>query len=157
EWIRPSGHRGRHAARQGWGASVRGPGQGRLPPRLCRTGRRDPRPSRDPARLTNRKGERPGEPAARRASLSPGNAPVRRGSDRCRYVIDHNRASGGGMTGGIDHMTVSGRMKGRTMKLLRKVQGVQYELFDMSALDEMAPMVAEAFNRDEPMTVAQDV
>src|SRR5262245_40427935 len=42
-------------------------------------------------------------------------------------------------------------------KLLRKVQGVQYELFDMSALDEMAPMVAEAFNRYEPMTVAQDV
>lgn len=40
-------------------------------------------------------------------------------------------------------------------KLLRKVQGVQYELFDMCALDEMAPMVAEAFNRYEPMAVAQ--
>jgi len=42
-------------------------------------------------------------------------------------------------------------------KLLRKVQGVQYQLFDMYALDEMAPMVAEAFNRYEPMTVAQAV
>src|SRR5262249_27298877 len=48
-------------------------------------------------------------------------------------------------------------MKGRTMKLLHKVQGVQYELFDMYALDEMAPMVAEAFNRYEPMTVAQGI
>src|SRR5262249_51422356 len=48
-------------------------------------------------------------------------------------------------------------MKGRTMTLLRKGRGVQYELFDMHALDEMAPMVAEAFNRHEPMTVAQDV
>jgi len=43
------------------------------------------------------------------------------------------------------------------MKLLRKVQGVQYELFDMYALDEMALTVAEAFNRYEPMTVAQAV
>jgi hypothetical protein len=48
-------------------------------------------------------------------------------------------------------------MKGRTMKLFGEVQGVQYELFDMDALDEMAPMVAEAFNRYEPMTVAQGV
>src|SRR5262245_22628975 len=48
-------------------------------------------------------------------------------------------------------------MKRRTMKLLRKVQGVQYELFNMHALDEMARMVAEAFKRYEPMTAAQDV
>src|SRR5262245_23030485 len=48
-------------------------------------------------------------------------------------------------------------MKGRTMKLFSKVQGVQYELFDMDALDEMAPMVAKAFKRSEPMAVAQDV
>src|SRR5215470_1823830 len=48
-------------------------------------------------------------------------------------------------------------MKGRTMKLLHEVQGVQYELFDMGALDKMALVVAEAFNRAEPMTVARDV
>ena len=43
------------------------------------------------------------------------------------------------------------------MEPLREVQGVQYELFDMYALDEMALMVAEAFNRYEPMTVTQDI
>jgi hypothetical protein len=43
------------------------------------------------------------------------------------------------------------------MKLLRKAWGVQYELFDMYALDGMASMVAEPFNRYEPMTVDQDV
>src|SRR5258708_7561398 len=48
-------------------------------------------------------------------------------------------------------------MKGRMMEPLREVQGVQYELFDMYALDEMALMVAEAFNRYEPMAVAQDI
>src|SRR5262245_48666969 len=48
-------------------------------------------------------------------------------------------------------------MKGRTKKLLREMPGVQYELFDTDALDEMALVVAEAFRRDEPMTVARDV
>jgi hypothetical protein len=48
-------------------------------------------------------------------------------------------------------------MKGRMMELLHEVQGVQYELFDMYALDEMALMVAEAFNRYEPMAVVQDI
>jgi len=43
------------------------------------------------------------------------------------------------------------------MKLLREMQGVRYELFEMDALDEMALVVAEAFRRDEPMTVARDV
>ena len=43
------------------------------------------------------------------------------------------------------------------MEPLREVQGVRYELFDMSALDEMAHMVAEAFSRYEPMAVAQDI
>ena len=43
------------------------------------------------------------------------------------------------------------------MKLLSKVQGVQYELFEIYALGEMAPMIAEAFNRYEPMTVARNV
>src|SRR5262249_34725496 len=49
------------------------------------------------------------------------------------------------------------RLKGRRMELLREVQGVQYELFDMYALDEVALMVAEAFNRYEPMAVVQDI
>jgi hypothetical protein len=43
------------------------------------------------------------------------------------------------------------------MKPLREVQGVRYELFDMSALGETAHMVAEAFNRYEPMSVAQGI
>jgi hypothetical protein len=43
------------------------------------------------------------------------------------------------------------------MKPLREVQGVRYELFDISALDEMAHMVAEAFCRYEPMAVAQHI
>jgi GNAT superfamily N-acetyltransferase len=43
------------------------------------------------------------------------------------------------------------------MEPLREVQGVQYELFDMHVIDEMALMVAEAFNRYEPMTVTQDI
>ena len=43
------------------------------------------------------------------------------------------------------------------MESLREVQGVQYELFDMRALDEMALMVAKAFGRYEPMAIAQDI
>src|SRR5262245_14145436 len=42
-------------------------------------------------------------------------------------------------------------------KLLHKVQNVQYELFDMCTLDEITPMVAEAFNHYEPMAVAQAI
>jgi hypothetical protein len=41
------------------------------------------------------------------------------------------------------------------MKLLREENGVRYELFDMSALDDMAVVIAEAFSHYEPMAVAQ--
>jgi hypothetical protein len=43
------------------------------------------------------------------------------------------------------------------MEPLPEMQGVRYELFDMSALDETALVVAEAFSRYEPMAVAQGI
>ena len=42
------------------------------------------------------------------------------------------------------------------MKLLKETPGVRYELFDLSARDEMALLVSEAFIRYEPMAVAQN-
>ena len=43
------------------------------------------------------------------------------------------------------------------MESLREVEGVQCELFDMRALDEMAHVVAEAFSRYEPMALALEI
>ncbi|MGR8929568.1 MAG: GNAT family N-acetyltransferase [Gammaproteobacteria bacterium] len=43
------------------------------------------------------------------------------------------------------------------MTILRRSQGVQYEIFSILALNGMASVVAEAFTRYEPMTVIQNI
>jgi hypothetical protein len=46
------------------------------------------------------------------------------------------------------------RHKGETTMVLNEAEDVQYELFDISELDEMAMMAGEAFARYEPVTSA---
>src|ERR1700757_4299949 len=53
ERVRPPRQRGRHAGRRQWYATVRANGHGPSAACLRRTGRRDPWPSRGPARVTN--------------------------------------------------------------------------------------------------------
>ncbi len=43
------------------------------------------------------------------------------------------------------------------MSILGEVEGVQFRLFEMDALDDMASVVAEAFTRDEPTSVTLNI